>query len=170
MFDFDENGELLILDDPLPKVEEVEVKKKNGMDIWKILNNICSETTELEWDTTINKTYNKFLINRALSADNELVELACELNKNSNLTNYQHYKILFTAIPKKKRFLKFLKESIIDEYVTKIADYYEMSIKDTLYYINMTSQEELAEFIIELNSNKIQNTKKSTVKKSKKNK
>lgn len=101
------------------------------MTVWDFLNAINWDKknlfTETDSPEAVNKMYNMFIVNRALSYSADTVFYAAELNskglKEFGLSNRMHFEFLLHTIPKKKRFNKWgkiekddLTELIMEEY------------------------------------------------------
>jgi hypothetical protein len=162
------NGELVVSDieENSISTDKILPNKSPKRDIWYIFNNICAEKNKLDWDDELEKLYSPFLINRMLVTSVNNTLMMCELNKHDGISKYHHYRMLHDLIqPKKKRFLKFFKESKYSDTIIKIADAYKMKYSEVDMYLQCISKENIDKIIDELD---ILTTK--VIKKSKKTK
>lgn len=88
------------------------------------------------------KEYNIFMINRFMSANIDTLMYAQELNQYSKISKEEHYKYLTHALPKKKRFGKFLKEKKNDMIVL-VQEYYSCSYVKAKEIYKMLNKEQL---------------------------
>lgn len=95
------------------------------MDLFEIINNIFEKKGgELPPDAL--KDYNNFMTNRALSQYKELIFFANELNQ-LTLDKDMHYRFLYNAVSKKRRFAKWNKTADDKKSISIIQEYYGYS-------------------------------------------
>lgn len=112
------------------------------MNVFDIVNNISNSRDELEFDSEVNKVYNQFIINLALSYYPDTILIADELNKHKNITNQQHYAVLFHSVAKRKRFSKWVKSKKHDD-LDLISRFYKMSNRKALEILPFHSDSDL---------------------------
>lgn len=95
------------------------------MNLFEIINNIFEKTGGF-LPKEVLTSYNNFMANRALSQYKELIFFANELNQ-LNIDKDQHYAFLYHAIPKKKRFAKWNKNTDIKSDIELVQEYYGYS-------------------------------------------
>lgn len=95
------------------------------MNLFEIINNIFEKTGGFLPAEAL-KEYSNFMSNRALSQYKELIFFANELNQ-LNIDKDQHYAFLYHAIPKKKRFAKWNKNTDIKSDIELVQEYYGYS-------------------------------------------
>lgn len=113
----------------------------NPFDFIKSINmtkeNLLHEDSELE------KHYNAFLINRALSYHRDTVFHANEMNKASSLPAQLQYEFYLYSVPKGKRFAKWEKKSQNDEIIIDyIMKEYSLSRKRAEEALNLLTNEQ----------------------------
>jgi hypothetical protein len=114
------------------------------MDIFKdtipslLSNNNYKLESELE-----EKEYKAFLINKALSAQMDVIFYVDEMNRNHQLDNKLQYDFYFYSIKKYKRpFQKWLKTTEIED-IEIIKEYYGYSNQKAKEVIKLLSKEDL---------------------------
>jgi len=157
MIDFDENGDLVFIED----VEIIEEKSKVvTLDLFRdILKNITSSNEKLDWKIA-NKTYSTFVLNRCLANYDSTLQLAILLNQySSTISKEQHYNILFDKFrPKKTRYLKMLKEPKSEIDLKKISQFYKININIMRGYFDLMSKKDIKDIL-----KKIDNYEKDTI-------
>lgn len=88
------------------------------------------------------KDYNIFMMNRVLSGTADTLFHAQELNTFSRIGKEEHFRYLLHALPKKKRFSKWVKEEK-DSRIPMIIEYYGCSVPKTKEILKMLSEEQL---------------------------
>jgi len=118
--------------------------KKSIENIWGWLNEITlyksspDKFTDSEWDK-----WNTYMINRFLSMNQDYIEIVNYVQKINPQKKKQIYSIYRELIPKKKVYLKYIKnrnekldqESI--ESIKMLKDYYQCSFKEAEEYYNI---------------------------------
>ena len=88
------------------------------------------------------KTYNSFLINRALSYFPDTVLAANIINKYHGLDNKLQFDFLLNIVRKRKRFSKWNKRELADG-VEAVKEYYGYSNEKAEIALSLLSQEQL---------------------------
>lgn len=99
-------------------------EKEHKLDLGDILNDINYAKTGNFINDDNEKHYSPFVINKCLWGVMDSLFFVQELNTYSKLTKQEHYKYLVNALPKKKRFAKWIKEEK-DEDIPLIMEYYK---------------------------------------------
>jgi hypothetical protein len=73
------------------------------------------------------KSYQPYMVNRALSQHKDLVFLANELNSLYNIDKDMHYAFLYHGVPKKRRYGKWAKNEDDKDKIAVIQEYYGYS-------------------------------------------
>lgn len=102
------------------------------------------------------ETWNKWVIQKYLSFNQDYVQVVNEIQKNSwQLPNDLLYKVYVDIIPKKSLYVKYIKSQnkkiYKDTEVEIIANYFEVSLKDAKEYIDTLPEEELKNIIEQYN-------------------
>ena len=150
MFDFDENGDIILVDDKIndkPKEDE-EDKSVVSLNLFKdIINNILAEKNTIQWEA-MKKTYSEFVINRVLSAEDTLIPLMCRINQLPLIKGEFHYKLLHGLIkPKKKRYLKYLKNGEVDKTVDKISKFFNINKNKMDVYLSKLNKDDVKKIL-----------------------
>jgi hypothetical protein len=87
--------------------------------------------------------YVPFLINRGMSFYPETILHANFLNSNAQLDRILQYKYYLSAVKKKKRFSKWLKNSKPSEDILIISKYYNISVNKAKEISDMITSEDL---------------------------
>jgi hypothetical protein len=95
------------------------------MELFEIINNIF-EKKGGELPSNVLTSYSNFMANRAISQYKELVFFANELNQ-LTVDKDMHYKFLYNAISKKRRFAKWNKTVDDKKSISIIQEYYGYS-------------------------------------------
>lgn len=96
-------------------------------------------------DPANEKQYVAFIVNRSLSFSADTVLYANEINQHPGTPKKWQYDFLRLAIPKKKRYNKWIKNQAISEDVELIQDVYQCSTKTALEYLPLLSDEQLSQ-------------------------
>jgi len=134
--DDDDAEEIVIYDIPAQK------KTKT---IFQFLSALTDKKEKLDFsDTSVSKGYNQFMINRWLSM-NEFTLMFVEDINTMNLTDEQHFDILFSILPKRKFYFDYVKnnKSLSNDDYKYISDYFEISIKDAKNYSRILSVDDI---------------------------
>lgn len=102
------------------------------------INNICQSKDDLIIDSDSEKQYNPYLINRGLSFGADTIIYANEMNSRPHIEKKLQYDFLRTAMPKKKRYNKWIKADN-DENIELVSEYYGYSMeraKEALSLLN----------------------------------
>jgi len=91
--------------------------------------------------------YSPFIINRFLSMDKELLPFAFFVNFNSPFwTKELQYEFLFYAIPKKKRFIKYVKNKGKKlEKLKIIQDWFKINEEEAKEYLKILNDKQIKE-------------------------
>ena len=114
------------------------------------MNNILVHKKSWDsFDESEQKTFSPYIINRFLSMDKEFIELVNFFQKFSIglLENKDIYTFYCDALPKGKRFNKYIKAKKSKKYkdwlIDLVRNHFEISKKDTLDYLELLTKEDL---------------------------
>ena len=110
---------------------------------FEFVNNINASRDDI-WSDETAKSYNAFLINRALSYHLDTVFFAQEMNQRSTFTTPKmQYDFLRLAVqPKKKRFASWAKEQK-NEFVDLVCEVYQVNKSTAAQYLKLLSEDDL---------------------------
>lgn len=90
--------------------------------------------------------YNQYLINKYFSFFSDTILIISELNKSKNLSNENHFNILYSMVPKGKRYSKWLKED--NEKQSKmIGEFYNINKNKCQDFIKIVPPNEIESII-----------------------
>jgi hypothetical protein len=95
-------------------------------------------------DSSNEKLYNAFIINRALSYFPDTVFYAQEMNINHHLDNLLQHDFLFHSIRKAKRFSKWSKKDKVS-YIEIVQEYFKYSNKRAEEALKILSKKDISE-------------------------
>jgi hypothetical protein len=113
---------------------------KDKVDLWSFINDINFDKKNIINDEN-KKSYSSFMINKIFSMSRETIFYANEVNK-YNLSPEINYMFYRTALPKKKRFIKYLKQNNIKD-LPNIMKYYNVSQKQAIEYMDILSNKQI---------------------------
>jgi hypothetical protein len=141
---------------PKKKTEEVKVETKT---IFDHLNAIYTDKTAEYFDSLEEKdlkTYNQYMLNRFISMNPTQALVVDEIQQYYPIPDKAHYQYFADALPRGKRFDKYVKSSTKQEYkewiVELISMHFEVSKKEAVNYLDIYYQQnknaltELCEF------------------------
>ena len=108
--------------------------------------NILDNNPEME------KDYPSYVVNQALAFDPNCLLFVNEINKLPDLSNLMQYQFYFHALPKAKRFNKWIKAEK-EDYLDVVKSYYKCSTKKAREYLNVLTKDQI-NIIIERQSRK----------------
>lgn len=133
--------------EPEEVVEEFKAKSFSPFDFFKAMT---IQKLDLDFsDEAIDKAYDQYMINRIISMDEYLIDVAIEMNQMKNLTNEQHYNMLKAVLPQEKFYNKYMKgkKDVSEKEKRYIAHYYEIGLREASTYIQQMSQEDIDEIL-----------------------
>jgi len=101
----------------------MEEQKEYKLDLSDILNDINYAKSGNYINNDNEKHYSPWVVNKCLWGVMDSLFFVQELNTFGKMTKQEHYKYLVHALPKKKRFAKWIKEEK-DELIPLIMEYY----------------------------------------------
>jgi len=114
------------------------------MDLFKdILPSIFHSKVDVLADERDEKTYSSFMVNRALSLQNDCIFQAQEMNRNYHLPVRLQYNYLMGNIRPKKRWAQWPKKNQKDGDIIAIVKYFSCSEKQAFEYMNVLTEEQL---------------------------
>lgn len=108
------------------------------------INSISMTKENLMLSDEDERSYEPFIINKAMSMYPDCVVIVNELNKLGTVNKRLHYDFLRFAVRKKKRFAKWPK-SIESEHVKVIQEYYQCSVEQALQYLEVLTNDQVLE-------------------------
>lgn len=146
-------------------MDNMEKQKEYKLDLGDILNDINYAKTGNFINEDNEKHYSPFTVNKCLWGIYDALFYVQELNTCGKISKLEHYKYLLHALPKKKRFAKWIKETK-DELIPLIMEYYkgisEMKAKEIRKMLSPENIEFMKEYL-----NKGGTEKKATKRKKK---
>lgn len=127
-------------------------EKNSKINLFTFLKDITyHKNGDLLTDST-RSVFNKFMILRFISMDDDLIAISNILNKyQATLSKSQLYKLLLYLIPKQKRFLNYIgknkSEKENDKLINLLKDYYRISDTEAQQYADIMSDSEKKRFI-----------------------
>ena len=99
-------------------------EKEYKLDLTEVLNEINYAKLGNFINAENEKHYSPYVINKCLWGVMDSLFFVQELNTFAKITKQEHYKYLVHALPKKKRFSRWIKEEK-DELIPLIQEYYD---------------------------------------------
>ena len=93
------------------------------MNRFEYVNAINYIKKDIMVDDIAEKAYNSFLVNRSLSYFQDTILMANEMNKNHHIDNRLQFDFLINIVRKRKRFSKWLKNTVESD-VEVVKEYY----------------------------------------------
>ena len=93
------------------------------MNPFEYVNAINYIKKDIMVDDIAEKAYNSFLVNRSLSYFQDTILMANEMNKNHHIDNRLQFDFLINIVRKRKRFSKWLKNTVESD-VEVVKEYY----------------------------------------------
>lgn len=106
------------------------------------INNICQSKDDIIIDSDTEKQYNTYLVNRGLSFGADTIIYANEMNSRPHIEKKLQYDFLRTAIPKKKRYNKWIKAEQ-DENIELVSEYYGYSMERAKEALSLLTPENI---------------------------
>lgn len=94
--------------------------------LFDIVNNIYEKKGGFLTPSDL-KEYQPFIVNKALSQNQDLIHLANEMNILYNIDKEMHYAFLYYGVPKKRRYGKWPKNEDDKAKIAVIQEYYGYS-------------------------------------------
>ena len=93
-------------------------------------------------DTTIEKDYTPFVINRCLSYFPDTILQVNEMNIRPSIDKKMQFDFLLESIRKRKRFSKWIKDENVEDF-EMIRDYFEYSNRKTKEIMHLLTEEDI---------------------------
>lgn len=103
------------------------------------------KTNLLAEDPANEKQYVPFIVNRSLSFSADTVLYANEINLHAGAPKKWQYDFLRLAIPKKKRYNKWIKNDTVTQDVELVQAVYQCSTKRALEYLTILTPQQLSQ-------------------------
>lgn len=113
------------------------------MNPFDFVNAITVSKEDLMQTQQDEKSYNSFLVNRALSYFPDTIMYANEMNKYYNMPKKWQFDFLRLSISKRKRFSKWHKPPINTDDVKLLQDYYKYSQAHAIEALKLLNPEQL---------------------------
>lgn len=130
---------------PKKKTEEVKVETKT---IFDHLNAIYTDKTVEYFDSLEEKdlkTYNQYMLNRFISMNPTQALVVDEIQQYYPIPDKAHYQYFADALPRGKRYDKYVKPSKKVEYkewiIEMVSKHYEVSKKEAVEYLDIYYQQ-----------------------------
>ncbi|CAL9957127.1 clamp loader of DNA polymerase [Vibrio phage D528] len=116
---------------------------KYGLFDWLHSINV-SKTNLMEQDGAA-KQYDPFIIRRGIAQSLDTLDYASRMNELHHIEPELQYMYLLHSIPKKKRYSKWSKKQAVDENLTTIMEYYQVSLEKAQGYAKLLNQGQINE-------------------------
>jgi len=131
--------------------KENKVEKQKPKTLFDHLSHI-NEIQDKNYFDTLNdadkRTFDLYMINRFLSMDPDLIEIINEIQPNTTgcqLDKELAYKLYIEILPKKRRYLKYIKPRVEEKYDKEVIDilkeYFNVSRREVSDYIVILEQQ-----------------------------
>lgn len=107
------------------------------------VKNIIDQKTKKEWDQELEKSYIPFMINRAYSMNMQTVLFANEMNISPFIDKRMQFDFYYHALPKAKRFDKWIKSDQLDAKVQLVSEYYQINKMRAMEFLKILSEKQL---------------------------
>jgi hypothetical protein len=91
------------------------------------LNSINHHKQDLMSSELLESKYDPFMVRRGLGMNHETLYEASNMNQLHDIDSYMQYQYLLAAIPKKKRYNKWIKKSIVSEELKMVCSFYKVN-------------------------------------------
>ena len=103
-------------------------------------------TKQSNWDENIEKAWNTYMVNRALSMNIDFIEIIDYIQRYYNIPKEVIYKLYCDLIPKNYTYPKYIKsERTTTKDLKAIEVYYQIGKREARDYLNILSEEKLQE-------------------------
>jgi hypothetical protein len=119
-------------------------------ELFDYLKALTERNDFLDFDNEeIRKDYQPYMINRFVSMAEVFTQVVNEINKYPDISKETHFRYLFSILPKRKQFFKYIKKTKDLSQTEKliIANYFEVGLTDAERYINILSEKEVKEIL-----------------------
>ncbi|QZI90480.1 DNA polymerase [Vibrio phage 207E48.1] len=116
---------------------------KIGLFDW--LHSINMSKTDLMEQEGAVKQYDPFIIRRGVAQSLDTLDFASRMNELHYLEPELQYQYLLHSIPKKKRYSKWSKKQEVDENLTVVMEYYQVSLEKAQGYMKLLTQGQVNE-------------------------
>ena len=125
------------------------------MNLFEFVNSISSNKKNLmrgsENDDLMEKEYNGYLVNRALSYYTDTILYANEMNKHPEIDGKLQYEYLFHSIRQSKRYSKWAKSQTSQETVA-ISKYFSVNLRKAEEYRKILPADKVQEILTFINN------------------
>lgn len=142
----------------MKKNKDVLPKLKKKTTLFEHLNNLTNDKKLIdETNPEEMSSYDPYIINRFVSMCEMYLPLINEIN-NFNLPKHVHYRYLFSTLPKRKQFFKYVKKKkdVDKDSKDDIAKYFECSVREAEIYAEILETEQIEEITKKFDCGKIQ--------------
>jgi hypothetical protein len=123
-------------------------------------------TSKTKWEdlpSDEQKAFNVYIVNSMLSTHPDCIELINYTQYHYNLPKDMVYNIYLRMLPSKKIHINYMKKSKKEKYnkdlLVIMSEYYEISIKDVVVYLNVLKEKDVEDILIRLGKDKKEITK-----------
>lgn len=106
------------------------------------VNAINDTKQDLITSAEVERQYNSFMVNRALSYFPDTIYFANEINKLHHLDNKLQNAFMLNIVSKKKRFRKWFKTEH-SEHIETIKEFYNVSSATAQQYLSLLSEQQI---------------------------
>ena len=119
------------------------------MELFDYLKALTERNEDLDFDNEeIRKGYQPYMINRFVSMSEVYIPIVNEINK-YELPKNVHFNYLFSILPKRKQFFKYIKKKkdLTIQEKKLIANYFEVGLKEAERYIQLLEESQIKEIL-----------------------
>lgn len=113
------------------------------MNVFDIVNQIYYGKEDIFTEPQTEKEYSSYVINKALSFGADTILYANEMNLHHGLDKKLQYEFLKNAIPKRKRFNKWIKKGADPKHLDLVCSYYKYSKERGMEALSILSEEQI---------------------------
>lgn len=107
------------------------------------INSITFNKEDLSTDSSFEKDYKPFMVNKGLSYFSDTIFMANEMNTRPWISNKIQYKFLLAIVKKSKRFSKWEKAEKPSEDLEAVCEYYQVSVDKAKYYLTILTEDQV---------------------------
>jgi len=119
-------------------------------ELFDYLKALTERNEFLDFDNEeVSKDYQPFMINRFVSMAEVFTQVVNEINRYSDIPKETHFRYLFSVLPKRRQFFKYIKKKkdLTQDEKLIIAHYFEVGLTDAERYIQMLDENQIKEIL-----------------------
>ena len=123
---------------------QVENLPSNKINPFDFVKSVSYSKVDIMPDEVAEKSYQPFLVNRALSYHQDSVFLTNEMNVRHGVDNRLQYMFFLNTLRKRQRFSKWQKPYVSKKLDT-VKEYYQISTREAKDYVEILSDKQIRE-------------------------